>query len=70
MRRLTLLVAAATARPDKNASAYFDAASSLWPPASTARFGGAAPARACRRLRAVSGCGEGGLLSRLRQCDY
>ena len=36
MRRLTLLlVAAATARPE-NASAYFDAASRLWPPASTA----------------------------------
>ena len=36
MRRLTLLVAAATARPDKNASAYFDAAETLWPPTSTA----------------------------------
>ena len=32
MRRLTLLVAAATARPDKNASTYFDAAETLWPP--------------------------------------
>ena len=36
MRRLTLLlVAAATARPE-NATAYFDAASRLWPPTSAA----------------------------------
>ena len=31
MRRLTLIVAAATARPE-NATEYFDAASRLWPP--------------------------------------
>ena len=36
MRRLTLLVAAATARPDKNASTYFDAAETLWPPTTAA----------------------------------
>ena len=36
MRRLTLLVAAATARPDANATEYFEAAATLWPPASTA----------------------------------
>ena len=36
MRRLTLLVAAATARPDANATEYFDAASRLWPPTGTA----------------------------------
>ena len=35
MRRLTLLVAAAAARPE-DATAYFDAASRLWPPTSTA----------------------------------
>ena len=36
MRRLTLLlVAAATARPE-NATAYFDAASRLWPPTTAA----------------------------------
>ena len=38
MRRLTLLVAAATARPDANATEYFDAASRLWPPTSTPRM--------------------------------
>ena len=36
MRRLTLLVAAATARPDANVTEYFEAAATLWPPASTA----------------------------------
>ena len=36
MRRLTLLVAAATARPDANATEYFDAASRLWPPTTAA----------------------------------
>ena len=35
MRRLLAVVTAATARPE-NATAYFDAASRLWPPTSTA----------------------------------
>jgi hypothetical protein len=35
MRRLTLLVAAAAARPE-DATAYFDAAETLWPPTTAA----------------------------------
>ena len=60
MRRLTLLVAAAAARPE-NATAYFDAASRLWPPtsdrvaASRRELRGGARAEASHRRAATAG---------------
>ena len=84
MRRLLAVITAAAARPE-NATAYFDAAETLWPPASTAgrclahqRNYGFRPKPkgsnfktlgAFSRLCTISGCLEGRVLSKWRQYD-